>query len=306
MTQTLNSPNRSFLSNIFFSPFEPRLRAGWRLLIQIILQIGFTVIAALIIFLPYNQLSGRSDLSGLPYIIISEGIEFLTILLSIFLVRRYLDKRSFVSLGLQLNKKSILDIITGFGITFLMMGLIFFSEWQLGWISVSSFAWNVDPVQNFIFQVIIFFLVFIFVAWNEELMSRGYHLQTLSSGLNIFWGLILSSAIFGAIHLANPNATWIAALGIFFAGHFLGYAYIQTGQLWLSMGLHLGWNFFEGVVFGFPVSGLDIYHMIRIHVSGPELWTGGNFGPEAGLIILPMIALGVGLVYLYTHSNKFL
>jgi len=118
MTQTLNSPNRSFLSNIFFSPFEPRLRAGWRLLIQIILQIGFTVIAALIIFLPYNQLSGRSDLSGLPYIIISEGIEFHTILLSIFLVRRYLDKRSFVSLGLQLNKKSILDIITGIGIIF--------------------------------------------------------------------------------------------------------------------------------------------------------------------------------------------
>ena len=137
-------------------------------------------------------------------------------------------------------------------------------------------------------------------------MSRGYHLQTLSSGLNLFWGLILSSAIFCAIHLANPNATWIAALGIFFAGLFLGYAYIQTGQLWLSMGLHLGWNFFEGVVFGFPVSGLDIYHMIRIHVSGPELWTGGNFGPEAGLIILPMIALGVGLVFLYTHSNKFL
>jgi hypothetical protein len=71
------------------------------------------------------------------------------------------------------------------------------------------------------------------------------------------------------------------------------------------MGLHLGWNFFEGVVFGFPVSGLDIYHITHLHISGPMLWTGGNFGPEAGLIILPTIALGTGLVYLYTRPNKF-
>ena len=105
------------------------------------------------------------------------------------------------------------------------------------------------------------------------------------------------------MHLANPNATWVSAAGIFFAGLFLAYGYVCTQQLWLSIGLHIGWNFFEGVVFGFPVSGLSIYPLIHINVSGPDVWTGGAFGPEAGLIILPALALGAVLINLYTRSR---
>jgi len=147
------------------------------------------------------------------------------------------------------------------------------------------------------------FVAFVFVGWNEELLSRGYHLQTIASGINLFWGVIISSAVFGLLHLGNPNATWVSAAGIFFAGLYLAYGYIRTKQLWLSIGLHIGWNFFEGVVFGFPVSGLDIYPLLRIKVHGPELWTGGAFGPEAGLIVLPSLILGALLIYLYTAKR---
>jgi membrane protease YdiL (CAAX protease family) len=294
--------HRSKLGQIFLSSSEPRLRAGWRLLVQVILQIGLTVAAGLAIFIPYSLLTGTTGISGAPYLAFSEIIEIVTVTLSVYLARRFLDKRSFVSLGFAVNKQAIFDILSGIGITFFMMGLIFFLERLFGWLSLKAFAWSIEPVQNVIAQVLLFFIVFIVVAWNEELMSRGYHLQTIASGFNLFWGLIISSAIFGVLHLANPHATWISALGIFFAGLFLGFAYIRTRQLWLSIGLHIGWNFFEGVLFGFPVSGLDIYHLTRINVSGPELWTGGAFGPEAGLILLPAIALGSCLVYLYTRS----
>ena len=82
---------------------------------------------------------------------------------------------------------------------------------------------------------------------------------------------------------------------------FLAYGYLSTKQLWLPIGLHIGWNFFEGVGFGFPVSGLDIYHLTRITVSGPELWTGGAFGPEAGLILLPGLLLGTALIFAYAR-----
>jgi membrane protease YdiL (CAAX protease family) len=293
---------RSKLGRIFLSTSETRLRAGWRLLIQLILQIGLTVVAGLVIFIPYSLLTGTSGISGTPYLAISELIDIFTVTLSVYLARRFLDKRSFVSFGLAVNKQAILDILSGIGITFFMMGLIFFLEGLFGWISLKAFAWSIEPVQNVMAQVLLFFIVFIVVAWNEELLSRGYHLQTIASGINLLWGLIISSAIFGVLHLANPHATWISALGIFFAGIFLGFAYIRTRQLWLSIGLHIGWNFFEGVLFGFPVSGIDIYHLTRINVSGPELWTGGAFGPEAGLILLPAIALGSCLVYLYTRS----
>jgi hypothetical protein len=173
----------------------------------------------------------------------------------------------------------------------------------LGWLTFEGFAWEFDPINVVITGVISFFVIFIFVGLNEELLSRGYHLQTIASGLILFWGVVISSAVFGLLHLGNPNATWVSAAGIFFAGVYLAYGYIRTKQLWLSIGLHIGWNFFEGVVFGFPVSGLDIYALTRITVRGPELWTGGAFGPEAGLIVLPSLLLGGLLIYLYTMKR---
>jgi membrane protease YdiL (CAAX protease family) len=304
MTQPQKSVTRTFLSAFFFSTSEPRLRAGWRLLIQVILQICLMLIGAIVIFLPFIDISGITNVSGLPYLIVSEGIEFISILISIYLVRRFLDKRSLISLGLQIDIRSLTDVFIGIGITFLMMGLIFFFELLQGWISISSFAWDGEPLQNVVSQVASFLFVFVLVAWNEELMSRGYHLQTIASGTNLFWGLIISSVVFGALHLANPGASWISALGIFFAGLFLGYAYLRTKRLWLSMGLHFGWNFFEGVIFGFPVSGLNIYHLINLKVFGPARWTGGEFGPEAGLIVLPALGLGSLLVYFYSRLNN--
>ena len=214
-----------------------------------------------------------------------------------------MDKRSFVSLGLQINKQAFADILIGIAITFVMMGLIYFAEVAAGWLTFESFAWQNESAANVMTGVLTFFAVFIFVGWNEELLSRGYHLQTLASGTNMFWGVVISSSVFGLAHLGNPNATWVSAAGIFFAGLFLAYGYLRTGQLWLSIGLHIGWNFFEGVVFGFPVSGLDIYRLIRHQIQGPEIWTGGAFGPEAGLIVLPALAIGSVLIYLYTRTT---
>ena len=116
--------------------------------------------------------------------------------------------------------------------------------------------------------------------------------------------MVLSSPFLRLRHPANPYATWVSTAGIFFAGVYQSYGYIRTRQLWLPIGLHIGWNFFEGVVFGFPVSGLDIYALARIQVTGPVLWTGGEFGPEAGLILLPSLIVGSALIYLFTRNRK--
>jgi hypothetical protein len=236
--------------------------------------------------------------------VVTQIAELIAVTLSIFVARRLLDRRSFVSLGLQPGRRSIADLAVGIGITFLMMGLIFAMEWMLGWLDLTGFAWQVQPVGGVALTVVIFLIVCLLIGWNEELMSRGYHLQTLSSGMTLNWGWILSSSIFGLLHLANPHANWSALAGIVLAGLFLGYAYIRSGQLWFSIGLHTGWNFFEGVVFGFPVSGLPFYHLTHISVSGPGLWTGGDFGPEAGLVLVPALAIGFGLIYVYTRRAE--
>ena len=304
MNNTQPPQNRSILNNIFLYPDEPRLRAGWRLLLQTILMVFIggclsIFLGGILLLLDPSLLTSTGSISPLA-MLLSVVAEAFAVTVSVFLARRFLDKRSIESLGLKLDHWTLIDILSGILITLLQMGLIYLLMSWLGWITFQGFAWQFDPISLVLKNVLLFFMVFILVGWTEELLCRGYQLQTIASGLNLFWGVLLSSAIFGVLHIFNPGANWASTLGIFLAGLFFAYAYVRTRQLWLPIGMHLGWNFFEGVVFGFPVSGLDIYPLIRIQVHGPELWTGGVFGPEAGLIVIPALIVGVLLIRLYS------
>ncbi len=293
-----NLSQRSIVARIFLSPDERRLRAGWRLLIQtLFMAIIGVVLSALIAILPSNFVISLDGLFS------AQLLELLVIGGSIYIARRLIDKRDFVSLGFKFSGQAWQDLLLGICIPGIMMGFIFVIEWSFGWLTFEGFAWQVDPLSDVFTNALIVFLIFILVGWNEELLTRGYHLQTIASGSNLGWGIFLSSAVFGILHLGNPNATWLSAIGILFAGLFLAYGYVRTGQLWLSIGLHIGWNYFEGTVFGFPVSGLDVYRLTHITVDGPVLWTGGTFGPEAGFIVVPALLLGTGLIWAYTRGR---
>ena len=304
MSEIRSRQDRSILARIFVSPDQARLRTGWRLLIQTIFLVtllgcfGIPLVTLVFIFDP--SLISTVSLINPETMLLYVLVEFFAITISVYLAVRFLDKRPFESLGLTLSMQTVFDVVAGVAIAFVQIGFIYVAMLGLGWLRFEGFAWEFDPIPVVITNVLIFFAAFIFVGWNEELLSRGYHLQSIARGLNLFWGVVLSSAAFGLLHLRNPNANWVSAAGIFFAGVYLAYGYLRTKQLWLSIGLHIGWNFFEGVVFGFPVSGLDIYALARIKVEGPEIWTGGAFGPEAGLIVLPALLVGMGLIYLYT------
>lgn len=293
------APERTLPARVFLSPDEPRLRAGWRILLHAI-GFNFIIICLTLTALIPIVLFGSSPENLWP----NQIIAVLAVTPTVFLARRFLDRRSIVSLGLQINLRTIYDLLAGIVITFLMMGLIYFIERAAGWLTFEGFAWETVSVVETAFSSLGAFLLFILVGWHEELLYRGYRLQNISEGLNPTWGVVISSLWFGAGHILNPHATLFSTAGIFLAGLFLAYPYLRTRQLWLSIGLHIGWNFFEGVVFGFPVSGLDIYRLTRVQVHGPELWTGGAFGPEAGLVLIPALVLGTGLIYLYTRFRN--
>ena len=292
------STQPSCTESLFFTPGERRLRSGFRLLGQLILLavFAFCILGALAAIFYFN-----TELPGFAYSLLPQAASIFAITLSVFLARRWLDRRTFVSLGLSLDARAGWDLLVGFGIAGLMMTLIFLIEWSVGWLTFQGFVGHGASLLPVAAGV---FLLFMAVSWGEELLYRGYWLQNLEEGTNLFWGVLLSSLVFALGHLANPNASLTAIVGLVASGIFLAYGYTSTRQLWLPMGLHTGWNFFEGTVFGFPVSGLgDFPRIIDQAVNGPARITGGLFGPEAGLVLLPALLLGVGLVYLYTRRR---
>lgn len=290
---------RGVFAMIFISPDEPRFRAGWRLMLHSCL---FFLIIGILVFAVF-AITQNQNLFSFDFFFLSVTLELAAVLIGTWIARRALDRRSFVSLGLKLDTTTLPDLLLGLFIPAILMGLIFLVEWALGWLTFEGFAWQRLGFSEVIAGLLNSLVIFLVVAISEELLSRGYHLQNLTDGLNLFWGLVLSSAIFAVLHLGNPESSLVAVLGLICAGLFLAFGWLRTRQLWLPIGLHLGWNFFEGTIFGFPVSGLETFHLIEHSTSGPVFITGGAFGPEAGLIILPALALGVGLMIVFTRGR---
>jgi hypothetical protein len=139
----------------------------------------------------------------------------------------------------------------------------------------------------------------------EEILMRGIVFRLLSQWAGTWIALALSAALFGALHLHNPGATWLAAAAIALeAGVLLAAAYVVTGNLWLPIGLHFAWNYLEGPIFGTQVSGGMIEEsLFRAHISGPEALTGGRFGPEAGIVALIVGIAAAAAFLIYAHRR---
>jgi hypothetical protein len=148
----------------------------------------------------------------------------------------------------------------------------------------------------------------LFPAVSEELVFRGILFRWLEEFGGSWMALLLTSALFGASHLANPNATWIAALGLAFeAGVMLGAAYMLTRSLWMPMGIHAAWNFAQGELYDIPVSGHEEHGLVTAKLGGPPLLTGNGFGLEASLIAMVLAtAFGGWVLWLAIRRGQLL
>jgi len=229
---------------------------------------------------------------------------------SVWLSGKYLDKRKFCEFGFQMNSNWWTDFFFGVGLGGVLILLIFLIELLAGWISITGFFITENPSHSFIAVIWLPLFLFITVGFYEELLSRGYQLTNLAEGLAfrtfppkhaLVLATTLSSVIFAFLHLANPNSNLFSTFNIFLAGLLLAFGYIYTGQLAISIGLHISWNFIQGNVFGFPVSGAHLItaSVLKIHQSGPPIWTGGSFGPEGGILGAISSLLGMGLIFFY-------
>lgn len=133
----------------------------------------------------------------------------------------------------------------------------------------------------------------------EEVIFRGVLFRHLETMLGSWASLALTSAFFGFVHIANPDATWFSSFAIAVeAGILLGAAYMLTRRLWLAIGIHAAWNFTQGWLYSIPVSGGDApLGLLITRRVGPEWLTGGDFGLEASVVAL-VVATTAGVVML--------
>ncbi len=291
--------------NIFINEDEQRLRAGWRLLIQFILMfllVGFGIM-------------GVQQIWSDPLIVYTTAPQFVGIVLSIWLAARWLDRRSFFDYGLNFNRRWIKEFLAGCVIAAVAISTIFLIQWSVGWVNIVDYGWNVDTETPFTIGILSFFLAMLMVGFHEELFSRGYQLLNITEGLKypvvrlneaLIVAILLTSSLFGILHLSNPNASLISTFNIMLAGVILAVPYVLTGSLALSVGLHFSWNFVMAGILGFPVSGREIeVTILRTEQSGAEFWTGGSFGPEAGLLGLMGMAIMLGATIVYIKRTGY-
>jgi len=288
------------IKNIFVNPIEHRLRTGWRILILL----TFLVIVKVKVLTILIKLVGGPPDNKLLSELIKGSFLIVVSTIAIVISRKFIDKKSFKSFGLDFKKNGVTDLFVGFIISGLMIGMIFLSLKIMGYVKIEDFGFNNVVISNMFTFLLWLLIIGVSVSWFEELTFRGYLLQNLTDGIGIRWAVLLSSIIFGLIHLQNPNATMLSGIIIILITFILVLGWLRTGQLWIPFGLHAGWNFFLGPVFGFPVSGMLEDSFIKLTINGPEWITGGEFGPEGGYLVLPIIGIGMILLFVLTKKRK--
>ena len=199
----------------FWNRYERRIRAGWRLVIQLITFVIAAAAAQLLVVAAFGKGSSRGmALMAVLYLSFEVGVGWL--------VARFIDRRRFRDFGLHISRGWWLDLAFGFFVGGLMMSAIFVVEWQAGWVTVTDPA---PPKGGLGLPITVFieFLFYVAVAFNEEFISRGYQIRNLAEGFlgrrigpraAIAAAWFITAALFGLAHAINPSASVISSINI--------------------------------------------------------------------------------------------
>ncbi len=220
-------------------------------------------------------------------LIFSQAIVFISLLAVTLLVEYYCAQQTAADVGFP-TQGALGGIFGG-----LLVGAILFSI-VIAVLALTHCYTAIFQSWNGLLPALAFFLI---GALVEELLFRGVLFRLIEKMTGTWIALVLSALLFGAIHIANPHATVFSSLAIALeAGVLLALAYVLTRSLWFAIGIHWGWNLFEGPIFGTQVSGGQFTAtVLHAKMHGPSWLTGGSFGPEAGVVALA-VCLGAAII----------
>ena len=273
----------------------PRIKYGW--LRAVLFFISFFIFVTLFDLVGIAIVSLVTEFSFEEYIsntaLLMENKMMLLMMIcqlagtifTVWLFQRFINREAFTSIGLEFSGYKddfISGLLIGFGLIVMGFGILLI----FNFISIASLQFS------FIDQLF-YLCLFAVVSLNEEIAMRGYILQNLSSSFNKYIALALSSLVFMVMHIGNPNMSAIPLFNLFLAGLFLGIYCIHRKNLWFPIGAHFTWNYFQGPVLGFEVSGNVVDSIFIQSLAGSDLITGGQFGFEGSIILTTFMIIGI-------------
>lgn len=297
---------------LFWNRRERRIRAFWRLLgfLFVVLLATLVVGAVAFVDLLRTLVLGVGLGAEAAGFFLNTAVSAVAAVIAIGVAAFVLDRRRLADYGFHLDRDWWIDLGFGLALGAGLMTLVFLVELAAGWVRVRG---TLDGGStDFLVGFVAILAVFLLVGVYEELLSRGYLLTNVAEGLAGYVGrtgatavaVLVSAGLFGLAHFGNPNATVLSTINIGLAGVMLAAGYVLTDELSIPVGLHVTWNFFQGVVYGFPVSGTGGYaKVLVIEQGGPTLLTGGSFGPEAGLLGVAAMAFGTLAIAWWTKRR---
>lgn len=244
-----------------------------------------------------SQFAGWIDSTALPILlqIITEAVLILTPII----MWRYIMKHPTREIGLTTTGPAKKDCRAGMLLGTISCTIVFLITITAGGGHVISWVPHITGTA------IIWILIFILVAFGEEILTRGFIMSALRRTRNIYIILLVPSVIFGLIHLSNPNVTLLSVTNIIIIGILFSYMYIKSGNIWMCIGYHFTWNTFQGIIYGMPVSGLNVPGFITTEFTQNNLLNGGGFGIEGGILTTIVSILGIIFIKYYYRNSEY-
>ena len=293
----------SKLTYVFYN--DQGVRAGWRLLIYVGM-IFFLVLGAQLLVKRLS--SGRS--TGAPSSefarailqAISELVLFLVLLFLAWIMSR-IERRKVGIYGLPLQRSALSGFIRGYFFWGFLPLAILLSVLR---ILHGFYFGDVSPLNAQIFGWgVVWFIFFLLVGLFEEYSLRGYLLYTLADGIGFWPAAVIQAVLFARGHMGNGGETRIGIIATGIFALFAAATLWRTGNLWLAVGAHAGWDWGQSFFFGVNDSGFQSKgHLFNPHLAqGPDWLTGGSVGPEGSVVTLILWAL-MAVLFLWLYRKR--
>jgi membrane protease YdiL (CAAX protease family) len=278
------------------------IRAGWRVLIFVALAGILLIVSSVIVGLFVRGRNPQmSQLSPLGTFVSEGAILFLTVIPALIMAR--IERRKFGDYGLPVKHAFQKNFWIGSLGGFLAISLTLLVIFALHGFQITGLGIHGNTI---LLATAAWSGAFVVVGLAEEFAFRGYLQYTLTTGMGFWPSAILLSALFALAHSRNPGESTGGLLSIVVFALVFCFLLRRSGDLWLAVGFHAGWDWGQTFFYGVPDSGLMPYHnLFNSAFSGPRWLTGGTVGPEASVftpIVLVLVAVVFSRIY---RQNRY-